>query len=185
MERHYSPGRTWESLARAFLGLVDAGSVLDIGSGDGTVAQLLAPFCGEIVCIERSEKLVQAAVERLAGFEHVDVRRGDMHELGIDGRKFDHVLMLNVLQYSHVPQRALEQAARVLKPRGRLTVVTLAAHAHEEVTASYGHLNAGISASDLSDMIEGVGLQVITCAVTSRERRKPHFEIVTAHAERP
>src|SRR5207244_7858172 len=35
MERHYSPGRTWEATARAFLGLIELGDVLDAGSGAG------------------------------------------------------------------------------------------------------------------------------------------------------
>src|SRR5689334_23079439 len=34
MERHYSPGRTWESMARGLVGLLRLGDVLDAGSGD-------------------------------------------------------------------------------------------------------------------------------------------------------
>ncbi len=43
MERHYSPGRTWEALARSALPLLEPGDVLDIASGDGVLAELLAP----------------------------------------------------------------------------------------------------------------------------------------------
>src|SRR5690606_18065557 len=42
MERHYSPGRTWEALARTALPLLEPGDVLDIASGDGVLAELLA-----------------------------------------------------------------------------------------------------------------------------------------------
>src|SRR5512146_2965928 len=42
MERHYSPGRTWETLARSLLQLLATGDVLDIASGDGVLAELLA-----------------------------------------------------------------------------------------------------------------------------------------------
>jgi len=38
MERHYSPGRTWETLARSLLQLLETGDVLDIASGDGITA---------------------------------------------------------------------------------------------------------------------------------------------------
>ena len=37
MERHYSPGRTWEALARSALPLLAPGHVLDIASGDGVL----------------------------------------------------------------------------------------------------------------------------------------------------
>jgi ArsR family transcriptional regulator len=38
MERHYSPGRTWEATSRAMVQLLNLGDVLDIASGDGALA---------------------------------------------------------------------------------------------------------------------------------------------------
>src|SRR5258708_39141281 len=60
MEHHYSPGRTWEAMARGFLGLMRLGDVLDAGSGDGTIAQLLAPRARSVTCLDRNEKVVEA-----------------------------------------------------------------------------------------------------------------------------
>ena len=54
MERHYSPGRTWEALARAALPLLETGDVLDIASGDGVLAELLAPHAQRYVCVDTS-----------------------------------------------------------------------------------------------------------------------------------
>src|SRR5262245_4294603 len=68
MERHYSPGRTWEALAGGLIGLLDLGDVLDAGAGDGAIAALLAPRARSITCVDVSEKLVDAARVRLAGF---------------------------------------------------------------------------------------------------------------------
>src|SRR5256885_1019118 len=61
MERHYSPGRTWEATSRALLGLVRLGDVLDAGSGDGALAALLAPRARSITCLDRSDKVLAAA----------------------------------------------------------------------------------------------------------------------------
>ena len=61
MERHYSPGRTWEATARGLFGLMQLGDVLDAGSGDGTMAQLLAPRAKSVTCLDRNEKMVEAA----------------------------------------------------------------------------------------------------------------------------
>jgi len=61
MERHYSPGRTWEALARALTGLIEVGDVLDIASGDGVLAELLAPHAKSILCLDASERVVTAA----------------------------------------------------------------------------------------------------------------------------
>ncbi len=182
MERHYSPGRTWESLARGFLGLVRAGDVLDVGAGDGTVAQLLGPRCRTITLLDRSDKVLAAARARLGGRDNVAFRRGDMHELPFADASFDHVLALNVLQYAHAPARAVAEAARVLRPGGGLTMVTLARHGHGAVTQGYGHVNEGFEPEELAGLARAAGLEVQSSEVTSRERRAPHFRVVTAFA---
>src|SRR6202008_4769715 len=55
MERYYSPGRTWEATARGLIGLLRLGDVLDAGSGDGAIAQLLAPRSKSVTSLDRSE----------------------------------------------------------------------------------------------------------------------------------
>jgi SAM-dependent methyltransferase len=185
MERHYSPGRTWEATARAFLGLVRLGDVLDAGSGDGTIAQLLAPRARSITCVDQSEKMLAAARARLAGVQNVRVLRGDLHALPAGDACFDHVLLFNVLTHVATPTRALGEAARVLRPGGALTLITLDAHAHGEVTSAYGHVHSGFRPAALRRMVARAGLEVERCEVTSRERREPHFNVVTTFATRP
>ena len=75
MERHYSPGRTWETVARALLQLLETGDVLDIASGDGLTAELLAPHARSIVCVDSSERVVEAARSRLQAFANVTCTR--------------------------------------------------------------------------------------------------------------
>src|SRR5690606_39596404 len=65
VERHCSPGRTWEAMARSVLPLFETGDVLDIASGDGVMAELLAPHAHRYVCIDSSRRVVAAAGERL------------------------------------------------------------------------------------------------------------------------
>lgn len=182
MERHYSPGRTWEATARGLLGLMRLGDVLDAGSGDGTLAALIAPRARSVTCLDRSEKVLDAARRRLRGRANVSFAQADLLALPFDARSFDQVMLFNVLTYTMDPQRALDEAARVLRPDGLLAVVTLRAHAHANVTAGYGHANAGFEVEELHRMLERAGLEVTTCAVTSRERRKPYFEVLTAFA---
>ncbi|MDD9935508.1 MAG: metalloregulator ArsR/SmtB family transcription factor [Myxococcales bacterium] len=182
MERHYSPGRTWEATCRAFGAMLELGDVLDVGSGDGALAELLAPQARSITCIDASERVVAAASERLSAHKHVRALCADMHELPVEASSIDQVLMLNVLTFSDRPSEALAEAARTLRQGGSLTVVTLAPHDHQEVAAAYGHQLAGIAPSTLESMLLEAGLSVDSCAITSRERTRPHFEVVTAVA---
>jgi ArsR family transcriptional regulator len=185
MERHYSPGRTWEALARGLIGLCDLGDVLDAGAGDGATAQLLAPRARTITCVDVSETLVDAARVRLAGHANVRAEVADLHALPFPDASFDQVLLLNVLTHLRAPAQALGQVARVLRPGGRLALVTLAAHDHLDVTAAYGHVTAGFKPPEIRKLLEKAGLEVEQCTVTSREKRAPQFEVVTAFALRP
>lgn len=185
MERHYSPGRTWESAARAFLGLARLGDVLDAGSGDGAIAQLVAPRARSLTCLDRSGKLLAAARQRLAGASNVRFLRGDLHAIPAGDASFDHVLCLNVLTHADRPAEAVAEVARVLRPGGNATLVALDAHRQGAATAAYGHVHAGFAPQALRAMLEKAGLVVESCAVTSRERREPHFRVVTAFAYKP
>jgi SAM-dependent methyltransferase len=185
MERHYSPGRTWEATARAFVGLMHLGDVLDAGAGDGTIAQLVAPRARSYTCVDRSERMLAAARRRLADLPRVRFARGDLHALPLSDRSFDHVLLFNVLTDAERPARAAGEVARVLRPGGTLVLVTLDAHRHADVTAAYGHVHAGFEPATLRAVLRRAGLEVDRCEVTSRERREPHFNVLTAFARRP
>lgn len=184
MERHYSPGRTWETALRGLLGLVRLGDVLDVASGDGAIAELLAPRARSVTCLDSSPRVVEAGRERLRHLASVGFRLGDMHALPFPEGCFDQVLLMHALSYSEDPDRALAEAARVLRPGGALVGVTLASHAHESAARQYGHVQLGFEPKQLRDRLERLDLDVALCDVTSREQRPPHFEVITVHARR-
>ncbi|RDS80948.1 ArsR/SmtB family transcription factor [Dyella psychrodurans] len=185
MERHYSPGRTWETLSRSLLQLLETGDVLDIASGDGVTAELLAPHARSIVCVDAGERVVEAAAKRLASFDNVKVLHGDMHALTLDANRFDLVLMLHALTYSEHPSKAVAEAARVLRKGGRLLAVTLDRHDHRAVVEPFDHRNLGFTQQELSDLARQAGLDVISCNRLSRERKAPHFEVINVLARKP
>jgi ArsR family transcriptional regulator len=185
MERHYSPGRTWEALARTALPLISPGEVLDVASGDGVLAELFAPYAKRYVCVDSSPKVVLAAAERLKKWPTVSVMKADMHELPFGAAQFDLVLMMHALSYTKKPALVIEEAARVLKPKGQLLLSCLMKHGHRSVVEPFGHENLGFSQKELIRHAEKSGLTVKHCEVVSRERRAPHFEILMLLAEKP
>jgi DNA-binding transcriptional ArsR family regulator/SAM-dependent methyltransferase len=185
MERHYSPGRTWETLARSLLQLLETGDVLDIASGDGITAELLAPHAKSITCVDSSERVVDAAAKRLRAFPHVQVLPGDMQALDLGERRFDLVLMLHALTYAENPAMAVAEASRVLRPGGRLLAVTLGQHDHRAAVEPFDHRNLGFSSDQLRDFASRAELDVISCHQISRERKAPHFEVISLLARKP
>lgn len=188
MERHYSPGRTWEALVHGLAGLLRLGEVLDIGCGDGFSGTLLAPRAARYVGLDRSATVLEAAESRLAPLrdagQRIELVEAEMESLPFEHDSFDEVLLFHALTYSSEPARALREAARVLRPGGRMVLTTLRAHEHPDATAAYGHQQAGFAESFLREALREAGLTVEACAATSRERRPPHFEVLTVVATR-
>ena len=179
MERHYSPGRTWEALARTALPLLEPGDVLDIASGDGVLAELLAPHAQRYVCVDSSQRVVAAAAERLRRFPNVEVREGDMHALPFKDGSFDLVVLMHALTYAAKPAQAVAEGARVLRKGGRMLLSSLARHEHRNVVAAYGHQNLGFPEKELRKFAEKAGLRITSCEMVTRERRPPHFEVIS------
>ncbi|HEU0198061.1 MAG TPA: ArsR family transcriptional regulator [Nevskiaceae bacterium] len=184
MELHYSPGRTWEATARALIGLVQLGAVLDVASGDGVLADLIAAHATSVTCMDISERVLAAAHKRLQRLDNVQLCRGDMHRPPFAGASFDHVFVMHALAYTRDPAAVLQGAAHLLRPGGRLVVATLNAHHHRAAMQAYDHVNLGLSVAALRELLERTGLVIEQCTVTSREVRPPYFEVITAQARR-
>src|SRR5882672_4142921 len=184
IERDYSPGRTWHSLAVGLSGLLKLGDVLDAGSGDGAAASSLAPYCRSLTCIDTNPRMIEAARERLARQPHARAQVADLHELPFADASFDAVLMFHTLTYAERPARALAECARVLRPEGRLVLLCLNKHQQMDVTARYGERHPGFSPAAVRGLLSRAGLTVLTAEVACREVKKPHLEVVLAVADK-
>ena len=185
LERDYSPGRTWHSLAVGVTALLKLGDVLDAGSGDGAAASSLAPYCRSLTCIDTNPRMIEAARERLARFPHVRAQVADLHELPFDAESFDAVLIFHTLTYAERPARVLAECARVLRPGGRLVLLCLDKHRQMEVTARYGERHPGFAPAAVRGLLSRAGLTVVSAEVACREIRKPHLQVVLAIADKP
>ncbi len=148
----------------ALLSLVPAdepGRLLDIGTGTGRVLELLAPRVRQALGVDASKAMLALARARLSRTElaHCSVRLGDMYRLALADASFDTVVLQMVLHYAEDPAGAVTEAARVLRPGGRLIVIDLAAHDRAELAAKLAHRWPGFSDAAMHDLLTGAGLQ--------------------------
>ena len=104
MDLHYSPGRTWEATAHALIGLLQLGQVLDIASGDGVLAELIAERARGVTCMDISAKVLAAGRKRLAAVPNVAFCQGDMNAPPFANGSFDHVFLMHALSYALEPK---------------------------------------------------------------------------------
>ncbi len=101
------------------------GELLDIGTGSGRMLRLLGEGAGRAVGIDISRAMLMLARSNLhaAGLDHLLVRQGNMYQLRFPDCSFDTVTIDQVLFEAEQPGQVLREAARVLRPGGRLLLV--------------------------------------------------------------
>ena len=144
----------------AMLGLLDpATAVADLGCGTGQLAETLAPFVAHVTAVDASAEMLAAARERLGAASNVEVRQGDLEALPLDTASVDAAILSLVLHYVAEPARALGEAARVLRPGGRLVIIDMMPHDRSELRQQMGHVWQGFSETQMTAWLEAAGFE--------------------------
>ena len=135
-------------------------SLLDLGTGTGRMLELLHPLYSKAVGIDASSSMLAVARASLdrAGIANAQVRLGDIYNLPLPRDSFDVVTVHQVLHFLDDPERALAEAARVLRPGGRLLIVDFAPHALEFLREDFAHRRLGFGRDQVEQWIEAPGL---------------------------
>ncbi len=135
-------------------------AVLDLGTGTGRMLTLLAGRAERAVGIDANAAMLSVAranIER-AGLRNVQVRQGDLYALPIERDGYDVVILHQVLHYLDDPSRAIREAARALRPGGRLFVVDFAPHDLEFLRAEHAHRRLGFARDEIAAALGEAGL---------------------------
>ena len=136
-------------------------TVGDLGCGTGEVAAALAPFVARVVAVDRSGDMLNAARRRLREVSNVDVRRGELEALPIGDGELDAATLLLVLHHVPDPAAALAEAARTVRPGGRLLLADMLPHDREEYRQQMGHVWLGFPPDHTGRLLEAAGFERI------------------------
>lgn len=138
-------------------------SLLDLGTGTGRMLELFGPQIERGLGLDLSHDMLALARNRLdrAGLRHCSVRQGDIYDLALPKDSFDVVIIHQVLHFLDDGARALAEAARVLRPSGRLLVVDFAPHELEFLRDQHAHRRLGFAPETVAQWMNAAGLDVV------------------------
>jgi SAM-dependent methyltransferase len=147
-----------EFLPGALLGLLPSHWIVgDLGCGTGAVLPMLAPHVAGVIGVDGSEEMFAAARVRATGLENVELRQGALEALPVESASLDAVTLILVLHHLPSPAVALAEAARVLKPGGRVLIVDMSSHEREEYRQRMGHVWLGFSDEQMTKYLAQAG----------------------------
>lgn len=149
-----------DAALRRLIGREPAGELLDIATGTGRVLELLGDKVVGAIGIDRSLDMLKVARANVmrAGLRHCQLRHADMLRLPFQAGRFDVAVLHMALHYVEDPVAALAEAARVVRPGGRLIVVDFDEHQHSELRENHAHRWLGFSEARMARLLEQAGL---------------------------
>ena len=138
------------------------GRLIDIGTGSGRILELLAPHTSQSIGLDSDHDMLALARATLseAQLSGATVRHGDLHRPPFEPASFDVAVMHHLLHLLDEPDSALADAARLLRPGGRLLVADFDAHDLEELRSLHGHRRLGVSTGELAGWASDAGLSL-------------------------
>ncbi|MGC2124801.1 MAG: metalloregulator ArsR/SmtB family transcription factor [Xanthobacteraceae bacterium] len=151
-----------EDAIRAALADRPIRALLDLGTGTGRMLELFASDIERGLGLDLSLDMLALARARLdrAGLKHCSVRQGDIYDLALPRDSFDVVIIHQVLHFLDDSAHAIREAARVLRPGGRLLVIDFAPHDLEFLREEHAHRRLGFAAETIAQWLESAGLDV-------------------------
>ena len=151
-----------EAAVRQALGDGPFGLLVDLGTGTGRMLELLAGRYDRAVGFDINHTMLAYARSKLeqSGIGDASVRHGDLYEVALPDGAADAVIMHQVLHFLIDPTRAIEEAARILAPGGRLIVVDFAPHDMEFLRERFAHERLGFSKAQIAQWLAEAGLDL-------------------------
>jgi ArsR family transcriptional regulator len=136
-------------------------ALLDVGTGTGRILELYGERGVAGVGVDLSHEMLSVARANLSrsGLSNVYVRHADMYRLPWPAPAFDAVTFHQVMHFADDPAAAIAEAARVVRPAGRVVIVDFAPHDVEALRTDHAHRRLGFADGEVNDWLVEAGLE--------------------------
>lgn len=136
--------------------------LVDLGTGTGYVLEVFAPQAKNAFGIDMNRQMLAYARTRMdrLGLSNVQLRQGDLFNLPVADAAADAVVLHQVLHFLDDPSLAVAEAARIMRPGGRLLIVDFAPHDLDELREKYAHRRLGFSHEQMAKWLDEAGMKL-------------------------
>ncbi|MFA5265749.1 MAG: metalloregulator ArsR/SmtB family transcription factor [Opitutaceae bacterium] len=182
----YCPGRSWEAIGHLALRLVPRITVADLGAGEGLVSQLMANRAEQVWCIDNSPRMVEVGTElaKKNGLANLAYKLGDIESVPLLDRSVDLAILSQALHHAQHPQKAVNEAYRILKQGGQLLILDLKEHDFKKARDLYADVWLGFKESALHGFLKKAGFQKVEVTAVAKETAEPFFETLLASGQK-
>lgn len=180
--RQLVPGRSWAAWARALGHLLPPLDVVDVGCGEGYLTLETARWARSVLGVDRSDEVLERARGLAARRKVTNVqwKKGDLAHLPLRDGSVDVALFSQTLHHARHPEEALAEAARVLRPDGRIVVLDLRTHDQHWVRERLGDAHLGFADRELEQLLLGAGFTDVKVQVGTRQTGDPFVVLIAS-----
>jgi ArsR family transcriptional regulator len=181
------PGRSWAAWSRALGLLLPPLEVADLGCGEGYLTVETARWARHVVGVDRSPGVLARAKALAARrkISNITWKKGEIEHVPIDSSTMDVVLLSQSLHHAGDPAAAIGEAARVLKPGGRLLLLDLRPHDETWVREKLGDQWFGFSDEQLMGLLAHAGFGDVRVSLGARRTNDPFAVILAVGTKKP
>ena len=135
--------------------------LLDLGTGTGRILELFAEQFSQGIGIDINHEMLRHARARLdrLNLNNCELRQSDITKINFEDECADVIIMHQILHFFSKPQEVCREAARLLKPGGRMLIVDFSPHTNEQLRNDFAHQRLGFAETQIWTWLKTAGLR--------------------------
>ena len=134
----------------------------DIGAGTGFLTEELVKNELRVIAVDRSESMIEEMKKKFSPNDEIQYRKGDFNNLPLQDETVDHVFANMYLHHVEMPQLAIDEMVRILKPGGKVVITDMDEHDFEFLIKEQHDRWMGFKREDIARWFEHAGLRNVS-----------------------